>query len=247
MCVTKKYVMGFLYLISLNVEADFLNVQSSQQSYNPENVRVTRQAGIQEQQMYYAYPVPSNGDTVNIGYSSSTAGSTAVAGASVGAGSTGEISGVQNTAQASSTGTASGYNYGTQNSATLGSLIASGPTGYNYNTPTSNMGAVQSGSVSTNAPKYLPPIAGTTESGLSDVVNISPTVLPNLVQLPETQYLPPKPATPPPPSQPVPTLAQTPTPTATPAPKPNTEYLPPSTPGYGVVSTPAPTYLPPVL
>ncbi|XP_031763582.2 uncharacterized protein LOC113519051 [Galleria mellonella] len=268
MFVRIKYAIGFIYLITLNVKANFLDVQSSPQDYSPEIVRVKRQDGTREQQMYYAYPVPSSGDTVNIGYSSSTAASTAATGGSA-SGASGYNYGSQSSgasgSQASSGGTSSGYNYGTQNAATSGSQASSGagPSGYNYNVPTSTApNIVASDSVSTNAPKYLPPVAGgNAQVDVSLSANVpsvggtpepikplSPTTLqfssPGPVQVPETNYLPPKPA---PPSEPLPapTPAQSPAPIAVPAPSPTTGYLPPS--GYGTVSTPAATYLPPVL
>ncbi|KAM3967108.1 uncharacterized protein ACR2FA_011958 [Aphomia sociella] len=290
-----QYGIILLFLISSNVNTSFIDIP---QYYTSENVRVKRQAGyvydkpsisfdlptrpstvstqaptvnrIQEQQMYYAYPVPASGDTVNIGYSSSTVGPTAATSSSS-ASAGGYNYAVQSagaSASQASSGGASGYNYEAQNSATSGSQSTLGArsTGYNYNVPTSTTtSTIQSGSVSTNAPKYLPPTLGGSSqvdtgvsvnvpsrgstSGPPEFASSTPITIqsgsPGLVRVPDTNYLPPKPV---PPSG-EPSVIQTPsqTPSPTPAPNPTTGYLPPSSPGYSSVSTPAATYLPPVI
>ncbi|XP_053605958.1 uncharacterized protein LOC128672686 [Plodia interpunctella] len=196
--------------------------------------------------MYYAYPVPAGGDTINIGYS--TAGSSSTTGA--------PTNGV---AASASSG---GYNYGTQTSATstLGGSSSGSDAGYNYNTPTTmSTPGTTAGSVlqtvSTNAPKYLPPLseggAGASAStsggvdlnvptGGSTTTSISTTtqISSSGVALPNSDYLPPFPNQPPSPGS-SPSPGTPPTPTA--------GYLPPSGSSPVSVPTPAATYLPPVL
>ncbi|XP_050562684.1 protein rtoA-like isoform X1 [Spodoptera frugiperda] len=134
------------------------------------------------QTMYYAYPVPAGGDTVNIGQTSKSTATTATAGSSGTGGGGGYNYGSSGTGSA-----AGGYDYSSQTSGTQvnsGSQVSTGSqttttgsqtatntgtsqssSGYGNNVPSPTLSPTLQGSsdVSTSAPKYLPP----TESGTS--------------------------------------------------------------------------------
>lgn len=265
-----KYYISFLNLLLLNSNV-VSHVQSSEGILSLVNPRVKRQAGYvydkpsisfdlptrpttastqaptvdrpREQQMYYAYPAPAGGNTVNIGYSSSTATSTASAAAGDGAATGGTAGG--------------GYNYQTQVTATTGSQgsAGSGASGYKYNAPTSTPATPVSvpETVSTNAPKYLPPLSNGGSSGTNGGVSVNipttggpvttgRTTIPtstSAVPIPDVNYLPPL-STPNPAPRPIPVDPALPS-----------NYLPPNietpnSPGQTSLPTPASTYLPPV-
>ena len=137
------------------------------------------------QQMFYAYPVPAGGDTVNIGQ---TAGTTTTAATATPA----EAAGGGYSDRSADTGSASaGYNYGTSSTgaqANTGSQVTTGSqatvtntqigyntglsqggSGYPSNAPSPTLSPTLQGSseVSTSAPKYLPPTASGTGGGTS--------------------------------------------------------------------------------
>ncbi|CAG9787346.1 unnamed protein product [Diatraea saccharalis] len=170
------------------------------------------------------------------------------------------------TQSSSPTSGITGYNYGTPNPVSTGSESSLCTSGYNCNTISPNSGATQvTGTVSTNAPSYLPPLStgsgSTSNAGVSvnrpsspgsTVSSVSIQTGANTVQpIPnnvltvkpgDSGYLPPS----------SPSLGTSPGRTSSPPSTPviPSEYLPPvSLPGAGpttTVSTPASTYLPPV-
>ncbi|KAF9413996.1 hypothetical protein HW555_007949 [Spodoptera exigua] len=133
------------------------------------------------QTMFYAYPVPAGGDSVNIGQTSKSSTTTATAGSSGGG---------YNYRSSAAGSAAGGYDYSSQTSGTqinTGSQVTTGTqttatgkqtasntgssqssSGYANNVPSPTLSPTLQGSsdVSTSAPKYLPPTDGGT-SGAS--------------------------------------------------------------------------------
>lgn len=181
------------------------------------------------QQMYYAYPVPATSDTANVGNTAGSAATATSAGSAAGSGynygsststnigynygatSTGnQANSVYQVANTGPQATGSGAsNIGTSQGgySATNSGASQGGYGYNAPSPTSTPNLQGSVEVSTNAPKYLPPTAGSSSIGgganVGEVsinsgsrqITSTGTVQMSPVNKPSDSYLPPKVAT----------------------------------------------------
>ncbi|XP_046967342.1 uncharacterized transmembrane protein DDB_G0289901-like isoform X2 [Vanessa cardui] len=192
------FVQYVLCLINLLLVGAIPNNLFSNAVFGVENIRLRRQAGISAQQMYYAYPAPTSGNTGNVGYSN-TDSTGATSTENSGAAGYNYGSATQNTETGSTGGTDdSNINSGYTSSGTT--MTSGGSSGYSYSGGTQNTLSISHGgstSLSSGSRGYdykntnLQTVPNSGSTGYSSSSSGSSSVISTGVSTKAPEYLPP--------------------------------------------------------